>query len=128
MMEVFPQNTATKIFLEPKYQKWKYQKPYLQEVMLATSELLNNGIAFTDLKPENTLFDPETLKTTIIDLGGSIKLDTGALDEFDKRKHSCQLTRGYFAPEMDDKKITIISLSKALAYTCGKVMEKITKI
>ena len=51
-----------------------------------------------------------------------------AVDEFDKRKHSCQLTPGYFAPEMVDVKRIIFSVSKALAYTCGKVMEKITKV
>ena len=51
MMEMFPQNNAIKILDDPKYQKWKYQKPYLIEVFNSTLALLKEDIAFTDLNP-----------------------------------------------------------------------------
>ena len=40
MMEVLPQNTGTKIFKIPDYQKWEYQKPYLIDVFEGTNMLL----------------------------------------------------------------------------------------
>ena len=127
MMEMFPHNTATKIFKEPKYQVWKYQKPFLQEMMHSILELLKNRFVFTDLKPDNVLFDPETFKSTIIDLGGIIKInDADSLENWDKYKYSFQLTPGYCAPEMQEYP-TIINLSKALAYTCGKVLEEVVQ-
>ena len=128
MMEMFPQNTATKIFREPNFQKWKYQKPFLIELISGTLELLKERIAFTDLKPDNALFDPDTFKTTIIDLGGTIKIAaTDSIDNFNKESYSCQFTPGYRAPETEGTTKTPISLPKALAYTCGKVIEEVAK-
>ena len=128
MMEMFPQNTATKIFREPTYQKWKYQKPFLIDLISGTLELLNKRIAFTDLKPDNALFDPDTFKTTIIDLGGTIKIAaTDSVDNFNIRSYSCQFTSGYRAPETVKSINTSISLPKALAYTCGKVIEEVVQ-
>ena len=126
MMELFPQNTATKIFLEPKYQKWKYQKPFLQGIMLSTSELLKERKAFTDLKPDNALFDPDNFKTTIIDLGGIVPLEKPEdIMKFDKYHYRPTATKRYCAPEMLNA--NNFNLSKALAYSCGKVMEEVVQ-
>ena len=38
-------------------------------------DLLSNNLAMTDLKPENTLFNTETRKATIIDHGGIVKIN-----------------------------------------------------
>ena len=124
MMQMFPQNTATKIFDDPMYQKWIYQKPYLLEVFSSTLALLKENIAFTDLKPDNTLYDTDILKTTVIDLGGTIKVDTAA-EKFEKSKFSFQTTPEYRAPEMGDLEKGVINLPKAIAFTCGQLMKEV---
>mgnify|MGYP000859612344 CR=1 FL=1 len=124
MMEMLPQNNAIKIFDDPKYQKWKYQKPYLIEVLSSTLALLKESIAFTDLKPHNTLYDTNTLKTTVIDLGSTIKVDT-AVEKFEKSKYSFQTTPEYRAPELGDSENDVIDLGKALAFTCGQLMKDV---
>ena len=126
MMEMFPQNTATRIFDDRKYQKWKYQKPYLIEVLSSTLALLKENIAFTDLKPDNTLYDTNILKTTIIDLGGTIKVET-TTENFEKSKYSFQTTPEYRAPEMGELGQDIINLPKALAFTCGQLMKEVAR-
>jgi len=125
MMEVFPQNTATKVFANEKYQKWEYQKPYLLDVFNGTLDLLSNNIVMTDLKPDNTLYDKDTRKATIIDLGGTVKIENKEeIAEFDVSKYSFQSTEGFRAPELEKG---IIDMNKALAYTCGKIIEGIIK-
>ena len=126
MMEMFPQNTATRIFEDAKYQKWRYQKPYLIEVFSSTLALLKENIAFTDLKPDNTLYDTNTLKTTVIDLGGTIKIDLPA-ENFEKNKYSFQTTPEYRAPEVGDSEYSVINLPKALAFTCGQLMKEVVQ-
>ena len=126
MMEMFPQNTATRIFTDPAYQKWKYQKPYLIEVFSSTLAHLKENIAFTDLKSDNTLYDTSILKTAMIDLGGTIKIETAA-EKFEKSKFSYQTTPAYRAPEMDDSEQGVINLPKALAYTCGQLMKEVVQ-
>ena len=39
--------------------------------------LLDKKVLFSDLKPENTLFDVNTRKAIIIDMGGSWKIEEG---------------------------------------------------
>ena len=127
MMEMYPQKTAKSIFEDPKYQLWSYQKPFLRDILISTSDLLKERIAFTDLKPENALFDPDTFKTAIIDLGGTIKIaDTDSLENIERRKYSYDWTQAYCAPEMKGTSGKI-NLHKALAYICGKVIEEITE-
>ena len=126
MMEMLPQNTATRIFEDTKYQKWIYQKPYLLEVFSSTLALLKENIAFTDLKPDNTLYDTNILKTTMIDLGGIIKVDT-SIETFEKNKFSFQTTPEYRAPEMGDSGDSVINLPKALAFTCGQLMKEVAQ-
>ncbi len=128
MMQMFPQNTATRIFSETKYQEWKYQKPYLQEILQCTQDLLSQKIAFTDLKPDNSLYDADIFKTMIIDLGGCIKINDGqSAEQFSKGAHSYQTTEAFRAPELADVTTDIIDMRKALAYTCGKVIAGVTQ-
>ena len=83
MMEVLPQNTGGRIFQLPEYQKWEYQKPYLLDVFKGNLSLLSMKVAMTDLKPDNTLYDTDLRKATIIDLGGTVKVESYQhLDKF----------------------------------------------
>ena len=127
MMEMVPQNSATVIFSDPKYQVWKYQKPYLIDTLQTILGLLNEQIAFTDLKPDNALYNPNLLQTTMIDMGGTIKINTAtdSVDNF-KKKKIAQTTEGYRSPELEegDDNITI-NLPKALAYTCGVIIKEV---
>ncbi|MGF1926028.1 MAG: hypothetical protein ACQUHE_17770, partial [Bacteroidia bacterium] len=128
MMEMFPQNTATRIFAQEKYQKWEYQKPYLLNVMENIQQLLEKGnTAMTDLKPDNTLYDTDTRNATIIDLDGSVKVaNQEELSKFDLKKYPFQSTPDFRAPELGRKE-GVINMHKALAYSCGKVIEAITR-
>lgn len=92
-MEVFPKHTGTKTFQQPQYQEWKYQKPYLLNVFKGVQHLLDNKMAMTDLKPENTLYDVDSRKAVIIDLGGVKKFEEA--DKFDTS--GIQLTEKYAA-------------------------------
>ena len=126
MMEMVSQNSATAIFSDPKYQVWKYQKPYLIDTLQTTLDLLKQQIAFTDLKPDNTLYNPNLLQTTMIDMGGTIKINTttDSAENFSKKKIA-QTTPGYKPPELEGGEDTIINLPKALAYTCGVIIEEV---
>jgi hypothetical protein len=55
--------------------------------------LLKNKIAFTDLKPDNTLFNVFNRMTSLIDLGGTVK--DNDLTHF---KGSYQFTEKFSAP------------------------------
>jgi serine/threonine protein kinase len=127
IMEMLPQNTATKVFATLVYQKWEYQKPYLLDVFQKTLNLLDQNIAMTDLKPDNTLYNTDTRKATIIDLGGTVKIDyREEITKFNIRKYSFQSTKEFSAPELQQKK-GVIDISKALAFACGKIIEDIIK-
>ena len=65
-----PNNDGYKVFAQKENQTWNHQKKYLLDVFKGVETLLSLGIAMTDLKPENTLYDPETRKGSLIDLGG----------------------------------------------------------
>lgn len=58
-MELMPLNDGRKIFVEDKLSDWKIQKKYFLDVMIGVDKLLNKGIAMTDLKAGNTLFDKD---------------------------------------------------------------------
>jgi serine/threonine protein kinase len=128
MMEVLPKNTGTKVFADKKCQVWEYQKPYCISLLQGLLELMKQGIVMTDLKPDNTLYDTDTYKTTIIDLGGTVQVKD--LQNFDAVRTSFQFTEEFTAPELIkafyDRK-GIVDLEKALSYSFGKVLEAITK-
>ena len=91
------------------------------------SSTSQRGYCFHGLEsPHNTLFDINTLKTTVIDLGGTIKIETAA-EKFEKSKFSFQTTPEYRAPEMGDSGDSVINLPKALAYTCGQLMKEVVQ-
>ena len=68
--------------------------------------LVDKKVLFTDLKPENTLFDENTRKAIIIDMGGSWKIDEkDNPTEISKSYYSNKYggftyTKGYCAPEL----------------------------
>ena len=125
MMEVLPRNTGGRIFQLPEYQKWEYQKPYLLDVFRANMSLLSMKVAMTDLKPDNTLYDTDLRKATIIDLGGTVKVESEKdLDSFDLEKYSIQSTPAFTAEELKANK-GVINLRKAISYSCGKVASSI---
>ncbi|WP_375330738.1 NACHT and WD40 repeat domain-containing protein [Candidatus Tisiphia endosymbiont of Oplodontha viridula] len=127
MMEILPQNTATKMFANPNYQKWEYQKPYLLDVFDKTQKLLEQNVAMTDLKSDNTLYNTDTRKATIIDLGGIVKIDKEEeKTKFNIRKYPFQHTKEFSAPELQQKE-GIIDIEKALSFACGRIIEDITK-
>ena len=125
MMEVVPQNTGGRIFQLPEYQKWEYQKPYLLDVFKANLSLLSVKVAMTDLKPDNTLYDTDLRKATIIDLGGTVKVERFEyLDSFQIKKYSIQITPDFTAKELMAGE-EVISLTKAISYSCGKLASSI---
>jgi len=126
MMDLLPQNTATKIFAEPKYQKWEYQKPYLIDVVQSLNIMLGDNVVMTDLKPDNTLYDQDIRKASIIDLGGSIKVNSqNELKNFNPSSYPFQFTKGYDAPELHAKHN--IDLTKTVSYSYGKLLQNITQ-
>ena len=62
------------------------------------NKLLSNKIAFTDLKPDNTLFNVFNRKTSLIDLGGTVKDNDLA-----HYKGPYQYTAEFSAPEINNK-------------------------
>ena len=71
MMEVFPENTADKVFDITTFQIWDYQKPYILQVLETKTIMLKFNITNTDLKANNTLYNPSSRKVAIIDLGAT---------------------------------------------------------
>jgi serine/threonine protein kinase len=127
MMEVFPQNTATKVFSISEYQKWEYQKPYLLDVLQNLISIAQDNIVMTDLKPDNTLYDTDTRKVSIIDLGGTVKVgNSSELQSFNKSSYYYQSTPNFASPELESTQETI-DLIKAQIYTFGKTMESVTQ-
>ena len=77
VMEIVPQDTADRAFAKSDYQKWEYQKPFIMDFLKTMEELLLKDRVFnSDLKPQNTLFDPLSRKMAIIDLGSSLFFET----------------------------------------------------
>jgi hypothetical protein len=75
LMEIVPQNKADVNLSKPEYQKWEYQKPFINGILKMMNDLLLKERVFnSDLKPQNALFDPLSRKTAIIDLGCSFCL------------------------------------------------------
>ena len=70
MIELMANNDGKKVFDKPENQIWDHQKKYLIDIFKGIDRLLTEGIAMTDLKPGNTLYDPDIRKGSLIDLGG----------------------------------------------------------
>ena len=102
-MEIVPEKSADKIFEKEEYQKWVYQKPYSIQVLEANILLLKNNLLNSDLKPENTIYQPEARKAAIIDLGGLPKIENTSC--FDPEEGGYQCTKGYCPPELDRKSV-----------------------
>jgi hypothetical protein len=117
-MELVPQNTANKVLFRPEYQKWEYQKPYILRVMKTMINLLiDNRILNTDLKPENTLFDPIARSMAVIDLGSSLYIEKHYdLHKFDASVGGFGVTQPYCPPEiLDENQNESVDLKKAIS-------------
>jgi serine/threonine protein kinase len=100
------------------------QKSYILEVFQKVKLLTEKHVAMTDLKPENTLFDTENKTATIIDLGGSIRIDEDMIS-VDLRRYPIQYTEAYAAKELreiDSTSERRYNVLKSLSYSCGKVL------
>lgn len=129
MMQIVPQNTGTKMFKNPECQKWEHQKPYLLDILSSVNELAKRRVFMTDLKPDNTLYDKELRKGTLIDLAGVLKaLPHDDLSQFDFRQREFQFTLEYVAPELilsgrGAKVKPCVNMYKAMSYSCGKLLQ-----
>ena len=93
MIELKPNNDGHKVFAKVENQTWDHQKKYLIDIFKGVEKLISAGIAMTDLKPGNTLYDIDTRKGSLIDLGGVLKArDEMELIKFDMSKFSGQFT------------------------------------
>ena len=69
-MELIPSNDGLRVFAKAENQTCDHQKKYLIDILKGIEKLLDAGVAMTDLKPANTLYDPDIRKRSLIDLGG----------------------------------------------------------
>jgi WD40 repeat protein len=130
MMEIFPQNTGTRVFSDPKYQKWEYQKPYMISLVQNIQNLAEENVVMTDLKPDNTLYNTDTRKTSIIDLGGTIKFNSKEeIYNFKLGSISYSYTKEFAPKELVPgyNEVASIDLTKASVYGIGMILEDITK-
>ena len=89
MLDFISNNDGHKEFNKPENQTWDHQKKYLIDIFNGISKLLDLGIAMTDLKPGNTLYDPEKRIGSLISLGGAQKTkNKEELSKFDMTKFS----------------------------------------
>ena len=127
MMQILPSNTAYKLFgssADHKYKNWNYQKTFLIDVLSNTQSLLDANIVFTDIKPQNILFNPSILKTTFIDLGGCLRFKNKAkIVNFDPSKHNIQFTKSYCSLELYHSGTKKIDLALAVRYSCGCIID-----
>lgn len=111
--------------------KWSHKRQYFLNLFRIIINLHNQGFCMTDLKPANTLYNKKTKITKLIDLAGIIRKNN-----FEKLKKckvdeiidNLEFTYKYSAPEiceMEDYEGCEIDLTKAIAYTFGKMMKEI---
>ncbi len=88
-------------------------------------------IFLTDVKPENTLYNKVTQNTTIIDLGGALRLNEKSM-EYYHCKEEFPHTQRFIAPELyqhcyeafvEKKEHCVVNLNYCILYTFGKIIE-----
>ena len=106
------------------FRQWEHQRNYLITLFEVVSSLLKHGVCMTDMKPENTLYDGENGRATLIDLAGVVRKKNK--DELRKCNLSeiTEYTPNYTAPEILNGNETV-DLHKCMAYSLGKVIENI---
>jgi len=106
-------------------QIWLHQKTYLIDIFSVVLELMKKGIAMTDLKPQNTLYDKVNRVGKLIDLAGVVRKNSYEELQKCKRKYIREYTPKYTAPELQISKNSedILDLTKALAYSMGKMIQ-----
>lgn len=83
----------------PFYKEWVHQRAYFMDILRGVANLLNAGIAMTDLKPGNTLYNAEIYSGTLIDLLGVVTKKSMELLKQAKVKDVTEFTKFYTAPE-----------------------------
>lgn len=108
------------------FNQWNDQKTYFIDILTATIELLNSGLAMTDMKLQNTLYDPVNKKGLLIDLSGVVKkCNKEALGKC-RIKDIQEFTKRYTAPEIKNNLQNPnyeVDLCKALSFSLGVLLE-----
>ena len=111
-------------------QVWSHQKTYLHDIFSAVDNLMEKGIAMTDLKPQNTLYDKENRVGKLIDLAGVLRKRKFEDLQKCKLKDLNEYTAAYSAPELieqikNNNMEAELDLTKALAYSMGIIIKKL---
>ena len=140
MQEFLPVLDGKKLFYPGGlyFNQWEHQSRYLIDVFASVNGLIKESICVTDIKPANTLYDGRTKRAKLIDLASAIRKKNLKRCYF---HDICEITNYYAAPEIvklaeeRKKKLTKkeeeelnqkeINLPKAVAYSLGKIIQKI---
>ena len=112
------------------YNNFQHQISYFKDLFEKNMSLLNNGLCLTDIKPENTLYDPYAKKAYLIDLAGMVIRSNEKKLKNCKFKHINEINLRFCSPEIlkllkspDEFVNKKIDLSKSIAYSLGKICE-----
>ena len=117
---------GSKIFLQNGkfFRQWEHQRNYILTLFEVVSSLLSHGVCMTDLKPENTLYDGENGRATLIDLAGVVRKKNKEELKCCKISEVTEYTVSYTAPEILNGNETV-DLHKCMSYSLGKIIENI---
>jgi len=120
MMNFLPFRNGNVIDKKP----WHIRYKYIMDLIDVQRELFMKGIALTDLKPSNTLFDFDNIQVKLIDLGSAAYCSNQKdLEEFYIDPNYQDFTNFYKAPEVEAGKK--VNLCKAISYNFGLILEEI---
>lgn len=120
---IFIENEALKV--------WSHQKIYLVDIFTEVLQLMKKGIAMTDLKPGNTIYDSINKVGKLIDLAGVVRKKNFEELKICKKKYISEFTFDYTAPEVkeavlhNENKDFPVDLTKALSFTMGTIINVI---
>lgn len=131
MMQLMPIKNGAASFRKkgPYHMNWEHQKCYFKDIFERIQKLLNMGICMTDLKLANTLYNSESRRGILIDLGGVVKKPNISKLQGCKCKYVTEYTEKFTAPEILEavtKKDygAEIDLCKAVTYSLGLMCEE----
>ena len=102
MQQFRPIPNGAEFATDPSLQVWEHQKRYFMDIFSVILELLNDGKAMTDLKPQNTLYDPKEMSGKLIDLAGMVnRKDLRSC----KMRYIKEFTEKYASPELKKNKL-----------------------
>lgn len=128
IMDFLPYYNAKKIFKELFSHEVHHIFYYLKSLSGNLLLLIKKGFFFSDLKTSNTLYDPKSEKTFLIDLDGIISVgNIEALKCLLKKNHSIEYTLDFSAPEINNKEIETCDAIKCMAYSLGAIIAESIK-